>query len=136
MEHFNHLVGELLRSQAVITAVTSLILGTVGYLTIKLKAMAKRIELDQEAQTVIAESSKRSALRNEYLAIYNSPMFSLEQKYGMTRDIIREYERLNGNHYLHALDKALICKLEENSESGSEIMADFSRDGITKGSEV
>lgn len=107
MEHLNHLIGELLRSQVVVSSVTAVVLGVTGYLTVRLNNMSKQIELDQQAQTDIAESTKRSALRNEYLAIYNSPTFTLEQKYGMTREIMKEYERLNGNHYLHALDNAL-----------------------------
>lgn len=139
MMHLDHLIDELLRSQAVVTAFVSLVLGIVGYITHKLNTMSKKIDLDQQAQTTIIESSKRSALRNEYLAIYNSPMFTLEQKYGMTREIIRDYERLNGNHYLHALDKAMAEKLEGNDingvANGLKIMADFYNDPIKKESE-
>lgn len=139
MIHLDHLIDELLRSQAVVTAFISLTLVIVGYITRKLNVMSKKLELDQQAQTTIAESSKRSALRNEYLSIYNSPMFTLEQKYGMTREIIRDYERLNGNHYLHALDKAMADKLEGNDNNGvansSKIIADFYNDPIKKESE-
>ena len=139
MMHLEHLIDELLRSQAVVTAFVSLVLGIVGYITHKLNTMSKKIDLDQQTQTTIAESSKRSALRNEYLAIYNSPMFTLEQKYGMTREIIRDYERLNGNHYLHALDKAMAEKLEGDDingvANGLKIMADFYNDPIKKESE-
>ena len=73
MEHLNHLIGELLRSQVVVSSVAAVVLGVTSYLTVRLNNMSKQIELDQQAQTDMAESTKRSALRNEYLAIYNSP---------------------------------------------------------------
>lgn len=113
MEHLNNLIGELLRSQVVVSSVTAVVLGVTSYLTVRLNNMSKQIELDQQAQTDMAESIKRSNLRSEYLAIYNSPTFTLEQKYGMTREIMKEYERLNGNHYLHSLDEALKEKIDK-----------------------
>ena len=122
MEHLNHLIGELLRSQVVVSSVTAVVLGVTSYLTVRLNNMSKQIELDQQAQTDMAESIKRSNLRNEYLAIYNSPNFTVEQKYGMTREIIKEYERLNGNHYLHSLDEALKEKLDK--ERGDEPLSE------------
>lgn len=112
MEHLNNLIGELLRSQVVVSSVTAVVLGVTSYLTVRLNSMSKQIELDQQAQTDMAESTKRGTLRSEYLSIYNSPTFTLEQKYGMTRDIMKEYERLNGNHYLHDLDSALKERLD------------------------
>lgn len=118
MEHLNHLAGELLRSQVVITLLSGTIIGFLTYVTAKLKSMTAQAETDQQVLTEQAESAKRSALRTEYLGIYNSQMFTLEQKYGMTRDIMREYELLNGNHYLHALDQALKEKLDK--ELGEE----------------
>ena len=122
MEHLNHLIGELLRSQVVVSSVTAVVLGVTSYLTVRLNNMSKQIELDQQAQTDMAESIKRSNLRNEYLAIYNSPTFTVEQKYGMTREIMKEYERLNGNHYLHSLDEALKEKLDK--ERGDEPLSE------------
>lgn len=122
MEHLNHLIGELLRSQVVVSSVTAVVLGVTSYLTVRLNNMSKQIELDQQAQTDMAESIKRSNLRNEYLAIYNSPTFTVEQKYGMTREIMKEYERLNGNHYLHSLDEALKEKLDK--ERGDELLSE------------
>lgn len=113
MEHLNNLIGELLRSQVVVSSVTAVVLGVTSYLTVRLNNMSKQIELDQQAQTDMAESTKRGTLRSEYLAIYNSPTFTLEQKYGMTREIMKEYERLNGNHYLHSLDEALKEKIDK-----------------------
>ena len=122
MEHLNHLLGELLRSQVVVSSVTAVVLGVTSYLTVRLNSMSKQIELDQQSQTDMAESIKRSNLRNEYLAIYNSPTFTVEQKYGMTREIMKEYERLNGNHYLHSLDEALKEKLDK--ERGDEPLSE------------
>lgn len=122
MEHLNNLIGELLRSQVVVSSVTAVVLGVTSYLTVRLNNMSKQIELDQQAQTDMAESIKRSNLRNEYLAIYNSPTFTVEQKYGMTREIMKEYERLNGNHYLHSLDEALKEKLDK--ERGDEPLSE------------
>lgn len=122
MEHLNRLIGELLRSQVVVSSVTAVVLGVTSYLTVRLNNMSKQIELDQQAQTDMAESIKRSNLRNEYLAIYNSPTFTVEQKYGMTREIMKEYERLNGNHYLHSLDEALKEKLDK--ERGDEPLSE------------
>ena len=122
MEHLNNLIGELLRSQVVVSSVTAVVLGVTSYLTVRLNNMSKQIELDQQAQTDMAESIKRSNLRNEYLAIYNSPTFTVEQKYGMTREIIKEYKRLNGNHYLHSLDEALKEKLDK--ERGDEPLSE------------
>lgn len=122
MEHLNRLIGELLRSQVVVSSVTAVVLGVTSYLTVRLNNMSKQIELDQQAQTDMAESTKRSALRNEYLAIYNSPTFTEEQKYGMTREIMKEYERLNGNHYLHSLDESLKEKLDK--ERGDEPLSE------------
>lgn len=118
MEHLNHLIGELLRSQALLTVLSTTVIGFLTYLVAKLKAMTKQVETDQQALTEQAESNKRSALRNEYLSIYNSQMFTTEQKWGMTRDIIRDYQRLNGNHYLHSLDQALKEKIDK--ERGEE----------------
>ena len=122
MEDLNRLIGELLRSQVVVSSVTAVVLGVTSYLTVRLNNMSKQIELDQQAQTDMAESIKRSNLRNEYLAIYNSPTFTVEQKYGMTREIMKEYERLNGNHYLHSLDEALKEKLDK--ERGDEPLSE------------
>lgn len=117
MEHLNHLIGELLRSQVVVSSVTAVVLGVTSYLTVRLNNMSKKIELDQQAQTDMAESIKRSNLRNEYLAIYNSPIFTPEQKWGMTRDIVVEYERLNGNHYIHLLEEELRAQVEKEEDN-------------------
>lgn len=95
-----------------LTLLSATVIGFLTYLVAKLKAMTKQVETDQQALTEQAESNKRSALRTEYLSIYNSQMFPTEQKWGMTRDIIKDYQRLNGNHYLHSLDQALKEKLD------------------------
>lgn len=64
----------------------------------------------------MAEGTKRSSLRSEYLQIYNSKEFTTEEKWDMTRDIVDEYfNKLNGNHYIHSLDSKLKMKLEGES---------------------
>lgn len=116
MEHLNHLLGELLRSQVVVTALSGVVLGVLAYLNARIKALTNRTELDQQVLTEQAESNKRSALRNEYLQIYNSPHFTIEQKWGITRDIVADYKRLNGNHYIHLLEEELKAQLEKEGD--------------------
>lgn len=60
----------------------------------------------------ISKGTKRSALRSEYLQIYNSKEFTNLEKWEMTRPIIEEYfNKLDGNHYIHSLDSKLEEKL-------------------------
>lgn len=98
-ELFNH----FLREQALMSALTTLLIVLVGYLTSKvtfLKSLA-------DERTESLKSIKRGGLRNEYLQIYNSKDFTFAQKYGLTRDIVKNYKKLNGNHYIHTLDTQL-----------------------------
>ena len=64
----------------------------------------------------IAKGAKRASLRAEYLQIYNSKEFTSQEKWNMTRNIVDEYfNRLNGNHYIHSLDKKLKSMAEGDS---------------------
>ena len=79
----------------------------MGYIVSQLSKLKKENETLISEQDLKLNSIKRSALRTEYLSIYNSSSFTDEQKYGLTRDIIKSYKKLNGNHYIETLDKEL-----------------------------
>lgn len=108
----NKLVEGILLNDQVISALVTLLLACVGYLVVRVNKLRADTEAQAEAKTLQLESLKRSALRNEYLGIYNSNEFTYEQKYGMTRDIIKSYKKLKGNHYISTLDKDLKEKAE------------------------
>lgn len=108
----NQWIDSILSRQEVITSVTLVITTLCTFLVTKLTQKTKEAEAHQEAQEEMARSNKRSALRNEYLQIYNSTEFSWEQKYHLTREIITSYYALNGNHYIHELDERLYYKKE------------------------
>lgn len=56
---------------------------------------------------------KLSSLRGEYLSIFNSKEFSIDEKYRMTREIYQDYKQLSGNHYMDELDMKLVSKYLE-----------------------
>lgn len=98
-ELFNH----ILKEQAFMAALTTLLIVLVSYLTSKvnfLKSLA-------DERTENLKSIKRGSLRNEYLQIYNSKDFTYYQKYGLTRGIVKDYKKLKGNHYISELDAQL-----------------------------
>ena len=109
----NQWIDSILSRQEVITSVTLVITTLCTFLVTKLTQKTKESVAHQEAQEEMARSNKRSALRNEYLQIYNSHEFTWEQKYHLTREIITAYYLLNGNHYIHELDDELYHKKEE-----------------------
>lgn len=99
----NNLVLKLLEDQSVVTALTLLITTACSYGVFILNR--KREQLID-----ITKGAKRSSLRSEYLQIYNSHDFTVQEKWEMTRPLVTEYfDNLQGNHYIHGLDK----KLEE-----------------------
>lgn len=106
------LVENILLNDQVTSSLVTLLLACVGYLVVRVNKLKADTEANVQARTLQMESLKRSALRNEYLGIYNSNEFTYEQKYGMTRDIIKGYKKLNGNHYISTLDKDLKDKAE------------------------
>lgn len=100
---------KLLEDQSVRSSITLFLTTLCGlgitWLNIKRK---KLIEM--------AEGAKRSALRSEYLQIYNSKEFTTKEKWDMTRSIVDEYfNQLNGNHYIHSLEIRLTDKLGEEN---------------------
>lgn len=116
----NQWIDTILSRQEVITSVTLVITTLCTFLVTKLTQKTKETEAHQEAQEELARSNKRSALRNEYLQIYNSQEFTWEQKYHLTREIVTSYYLLNGNHYIHELDEKLYYKKEEETNETNE----------------
>ena len=112
----HELANKILFSEQMITLYSTLMLALVGYVISQLSKLKKENEFLISEQDTKLNSIKRSALRSEYLGIYNSPMFTDEQKYGLTRDIIKSYKKLNGNHYIETLDKELKERVYANQQ--------------------
>lgn len=107
---------EILSHPEVSTAVSLLVVALVGYLTHRVNNLKEKSEAENKRQCLLMESTKRVALRSEYLNIINSPQFTNSQKYMMTRYLIDDYERLEGNHYIHGLDAELKIKMEQRPD--------------------
>lgn len=101
---------KLVEDQSVVTSLTLLVTTLCSFGVFFLNR--KREQLLE-----ITRGAKRSSLRSEYLQIYNSTEFSLEEKWEMTRPIVKEYfDVLQGNHYIHGLDKKLSKKLNDENK--------------------
>lgn len=121
------LMKELLENQAVEMFLTVVCTSIAGYISVKVmtwrkyeevkqaELQNKQLEIEQRQKKMQDEArgNKRSSLRGEYLQIYLSNQFSTREKYEMTRPIIEEYTALNGNHYIHGLEKKMAEKLIE-----------------------
>ena len=101
------IVGKILFNEQMIALYSTAMVALMGYVISQLVKFKKENETLISEQDLKLNSIKRSSLRTEYLGIYNSNSFTDEQKYGLTRDIIRSYNKLNGNHYIETLDKEL-----------------------------
>lgn len=101
------IVSKILFNEQMITLYSTGMIALMGYVISQLAKLKKENETLISEQDLKLNSIKRSSLRTEYLGIYNSNSFTDEQKYGLTRDIIRSYTKLNGNHYIETLDKEL-----------------------------
>lgn len=112
----HELANKILFSEQMITLYSTFMITLVGYVISQLSKLKKENEFLISEQDTKLNSIKRSALRSEYLGIYNSPMFTDEQKYGLTRDIIKSYKKLNGNHYIETLDKELKERVYANQQ--------------------
>ena len=110
------LLQKILLSEQMVTLYSTAMVALMGYVISQLSKLKKENELLISEQDTKLNSIKRSALRNEYLGIYNSSSFTDEQKYGLTRDIIRSYKKLNGNHYIETLDKELEERVNANQQ--------------------
>ena len=110
----NSLVLKLLEDQSVVTALTLLITTACSYGVFILNR--KREQLID-----ITKGAKRSSVRSEYLQIYNSHDFTVQEKWEMTRPLVTEYfDNLQGNHYIHGLDKKLETLYNKERVSGKE----------------
>lgn len=101
------IVGKILFNEQMIALYSTAMVALMGYVISQLVKLKKENETLISEQDLKLNSIKRSSLRTEYLGIYNSNSFTDEQKYGLTRDVIRSYNKLNGNHYIETLDKEL-----------------------------
>lgn len=106
------LILKLVENQTVMSAITLVITTACGlgvaYLT------HKRDQLIE-----LSKGAKRSSIRSEYLQIYNSRDFTIEEKWEMTRPIVDEYfNNLQGNHYIHGLDEKLEKLYTKEKSSG------------------
>ena len=110
------LLQKILLSEQMVTLYSTAMVALMGYVISQLSKLKKENEFLISEQDTKLNSIKRSALRNEYLGIYNSSSFTDEQKYGLTRDIIRSYKKLNGNHYIETLDKELEERVNANQQ--------------------
>lgn len=67
----------------------------------------------------LSKGAKRSSIRSEYLQIYNSHDFTVNEKWEMTRPLVSEYfGNLQGNHYIHGLDEKLESLYEKEKQRG------------------
>lgn len=107
-------IHALFMSNTVQLALSAVIVAFCYYLKSKIDKMKQKDELDFAENYEMIKSTKRSSLRSEYLQIYNSPVFTNKQKYDMTRELIETYTNLEGNHYIHTLDKTLKTYAEVN----------------------
>lgn len=112
----HELLQKILLSEQMVTLYSTAMVALMGYVISQLSKLKKENEFLISEQDTKLNSIKRSALRNEYLGIYNSSSFTDEQKYGLTRDIIRSYKKLNGNHYIETLDKELEERVNANQQ--------------------
>ena len=103
----HEIVSKILFNEQMIALYSTGMVALMGYVISQLAKLKKENETLISEQDLKLNSIKRSSLRTEYLGIYNSNSFTDEQKYGLTRDIIRSYNKLNGNHYIETLDKEL-----------------------------
>lgn len=112
----HELLQKILLSEQMVTLYSTAMIAFMGYIISQLSKLKKENEFLISEQDTKLNSIKRSALRNEYLGIYNSSSFTDEQKYGLTRDIKRSYKKLNGNHYIETLDKELEERVNANQQ--------------------
>lgn len=94
-------------SNTVQLAFSAVIVAFCYYLKAKIDRLKQKDDLDFAESYEMLKSTKRSSLRSEYLQIYNSTVFTNKQKYDMTRELVETYTNLDGNHYIHELDKKL-----------------------------
>ena len=107
----------LFMSNTVQLALSAVIVAFCYYLKSKIDKMKQKDDLDFAENYEMLKSTKRSSLRSEYLQIYNSSVFTNKQKYEITRELIETYTNLDGNHYIHKLDRILKTYAEVHPNS-------------------
>lgn len=110
----------LLFNDDVIRVIASLIVAIVSGVSIRVSQIAKKNREDkilQHRQETELTQLKLSSLRGEYLSIFNSKEFTIEEKYRMTREIYQDYKQLSGNHYMDELDLKLVSKYLEDKRN-------------------
>lgn len=106
------LILKIVENQTVISAITLVITTACGLGVAYLNT--KRDQLIE-----LSKGAKRSSIRSEYLQIYNSHDFTVEEKWEMTRPLMDEYfSNLQGNHYIHGLDEKLEKLYEKEKQRG------------------
>ena len=129
----------LLMDEKVLTGLSLFIIALLSLLTRSVNTYIEKVkkekEEDAERQRRIADeqsdklnSIKRSMLRSEYLAIYNSQEFTYNEKYIMTRHLIAEYQRLRGNTYIKELDARLASHVIMSDIEGNLYYGDLNGD--------
>ena len=125
--------------EKVLTGLSLFIIALLSLLTRSVNTYIEKVkkekEEDAERQRRIADeqsdklnSIKRSMLRSEYLAIYNSQEFTYNEKYIMTRHLIAEYQRLRGNTYIKELDARLASHVIMSDIEGNLYYGDLNGD--------
>lgn len=107
----------LFMSNTVQLALSAVIVAFCYYIKAKIDRMKQKDDLDFSENYEMLKSTKRSLLRSEYLQIYNSSVFTNKQKYEMTRGLVETYTNLDGNHYIHELDRILKTYAEVHPNS-------------------
>ena len=107
----------LFMSNTVQLALSAVIVAFCYYIKAKIDRMKQKDDLDFAENYEMLKSTKRSSLRSEYLQIYNSSVFTNKQKYEMTRELVEAYTNLDGNHYIHKLDRILKTYAEVHPNS-------------------
>lgn len=97
----------ILMSNTVQLSLSAVIVAFCYYIKSKIDRLKQKDDLDFAQNYEMLKSTKRSALRSEYLQIYNSTVFTNKQKYDITRELVETYTNLDGNHYIHELDSKL-----------------------------
>lgn len=107
------LILKIVENQTVLSAITLVITTACG-----LGVAYLNYKRDQLIE--LSKGAKRSSIRSEYLQIYNSHDFTVEEKWEMTRPLIDEYfTNLQGNHYIHGLDEKLEKLYEKEKNRGN-----------------
>lgn len=107
----------LFMSNTVQLALSAVIVAFCYYIKAKIDRMKQKDDLDFAENYEMLKSTRRSSLRSEYLQIYNSSVFTNKQKYEMTRELVEAYTNLEGNHYIHKLDRILKTYAEVHPNS-------------------